>query len=139
LRFCVFFFSYLFSCALAVLAFLRRLTVSPLSHPTRNRYNFYLFPEEGKDLTLSLSAINFLRQNSMDFGKWITEGIPYVHSARAEQLQVGEISALIFLTTRIFLTEPCSYCTDISYGTLLLIVLLFVIAELCSYGTDISY
>ena len=35
-------------------------------------YNFYLFPSSGADLILSADAITFLRNNGMDFGKWMT-------------------------------------------------------------------
>ena len=45
------------------------LTVSP--------YNFYLFPNYGPDISMSLSAISFLRNNGMDFGKWMNSGVTY--------------------------------------------------------------
>eukprot|EP00301_Raphidiophrys_heterophryoidea_P005126 c12187_g1_i2.p1 GENE.c12187_g1_i2~~c12187_g1_i2.p1 ORF type:complete len:512 (-),score=111.10 c12187_g1_i2:184-1719(-) len=36
-------------------------------------YNFYLFPNSSRDITLSSSAVTFLRGNNMDFGKWIMD------------------------------------------------------------------
>lgn len=45
-------------------------------------YTFFLFPESNSssngDLVLSIGAIDFLKRNNMDFGKWIDRGIPYV-------------------------------------------------------------
>jgi hypothetical protein len=45
-------------------------------------FTFYLFPDSNGsgngDLTMSIGAIEFLKKNNMDFGKWIDHGIPYV-------------------------------------------------------------
>lgn len=40
-------------------------------------YNFYVFPESGRDIVLSASSMDFLRKNNMDFGKWMSKGINY--------------------------------------------------------------
>jgi len=51
-------------------------------------YTFYLFPEANSssngELVLSLGAIEFLKKNHMDFGKWIEQGIPYVSRSDLE-------------------------------------------------------
>lgn len=40
-------------------------------------YNFFTFPAEGEGVVLSISAINFLKNNGMNFEKWIQEGVSY--------------------------------------------------------------
>lgn len=45
---------------------------------TATPYTFYLFPDSGNDIILSASAISFLRNNNMDFGKWMSSGITFV-------------------------------------------------------------
>ena len=42
-------------------------------------YCFYVFPDNGPDVSMSLSAITFLRNNHMNFGKWIESGVPYAN------------------------------------------------------------
>jgi len=42
-------------------------------------YNFFVFPDNGPDISMSLSAMTFLRSNHLDFGKWITAGVPYAN------------------------------------------------------------
>lgn len=49
-------------------------------------YNFYLFPNEGSDVIMSASAVDFLRRNNMDFGTWINRGISFADAAREENL-----------------------------------------------------
>lgn len=41
---------------------------------------FYLFPENSnKDIIMSISAIDFLKKNNMDFQEWIMNGITFVN------------------------------------------------------------
>lgn len=51
-------------------------------------YNFYIFPHSAYnlDMTISTSAIDFLRKNNMDFNEWLTKGINYCD-------EKGEIAA----------------------------------------------
>jgi hypothetical protein len=51
-------------------------------------YNFYIFPHSSYnlDMTISTSAIDFLRKNNMDFNEWLTRGINYCD-------EKGEITA----------------------------------------------
>lgn len=52
-------------------------------------FNCYVFAAEvpgGRDVNLSTGAISFLRKNSMDFGTWLTQGIPYVDAAGEARL-----------------------------------------------------
>jgi hypothetical protein len=51
-------------------------------------YNFYIFPHSAYnlDMTISTSAIDFLRKNNMDFNEWLTKGINYCD-------EKGEITA----------------------------------------------
>lgn len=51
-------------------------------------YNFYIFPHSAYnlDMTISTSAIDFLRKNNMDFNEWLTRGINYCD-------EKGEITA----------------------------------------------
>mmetsp|Transcript_44435 Transcript_44435/g.105272 ORF Transcript_44435/g.105272 Transcript_44435/m.105272 type:complete len:640 (+) Transcript_44435:150-2069(+) len=51
-------------------------------------FNFYLFPRPFNDppdsyvdakITLDADAVHFMRCNGMDFGRWMTKGIPYVN------------------------------------------------------------
>ncbi len=45
-------------------------------------YNFYTFAEEpGPDVTLSLSAMHFLKKQGMDFNKWIRNGVSFTNAA----------------------------------------------------------
>ena len=47
------------------------------AHP----YVFYLFPQNSQeDIVLSVSSIDFLKKNNMNFDTWITNGIPFVTS-----------------------------------------------------------
>jgi hypothetical protein len=39
--------------------------------------NFYVFPDRGADVVMSPGAIDFLRKNGLDFGKWISKGLPF--------------------------------------------------------------
>ena len=39
--------------------------------------NFYVFPDRGADVVMSPGAIDFLRKNGLDFGKWIGKGLPF--------------------------------------------------------------
>ena len=77
-----------------------RNTNSAEENPLKLRafpYNFYLFPRSIEDLgrqcysspniTLDASSIEFLRQNSMDFGRWISHGVTYVNRSIEENLQ----------------------------------------------------
>lgn len=51
-------------------------------------YNFYLFPESDKsDFVMSISAIEFLKENGMDFGKLIHSGVPYISLLEKESLR----------------------------------------------------
>ncbi|CAM9190358.1 unnamed protein product, partial [Ectocarpus fasciculatus] len=54
---------------------------------TAYTYNFYLFPNSGADLVMSADAITFLRNNGMDFGKWMSSGVSFVDNKRLEWLQ----------------------------------------------------
>jgi len=52
-------------------------------------FNCYVFAAEtpgGRDVNLSTGAVSFLRKNSMDFGTWLRDGIPYVDSATEARL-----------------------------------------------------
>lgn len=44
-------------------------------------YNFYTFAAEGEDITLSLSAMHFLKGQGMDFNKWVRQGVSYTNEA----------------------------------------------------------
>lgn len=54
---------------------------------TASPYNFYLFPDFGDDIALSLSSIDFLRKNNLDFGKWISSGVTYTNKRGEENLR----------------------------------------------------
>lgn len=42
-------------------------------------YNFYVFPtNKSGDIILSVSAVEFLKKNKMDFGLWLSKSIGYV-------------------------------------------------------------
>lgn len=62
----------------------------PSNHKTviATSYNFYIFPHSAYnlDMTISTSAIDFLRKNNMDFNEWLTRGINYCD-------EKGEIAA----------------------------------------------
>jgi len=44
-------------------------------------YNFYTFAAEGEDVVLSLSAMHFLKDQGMDFNKWVRQGVSYSNEA----------------------------------------------------------
>eukprot|EP00633_Aureoumbra_lagunensis_P008399 CAMPEP_0197318464 /NCGR_PEP_ID=MMETSP0891-20130614/51198_1 /TAXON_ID=44058 ORGANISM="Aureoumbra lagunensis, Strain CCMP1510" /NCGR_SAMPLE_ID=MMETSP0891 /ASSEMBLY_ACC=CAM_ASM_000534 /LENGTH=248 /DNA_ID=CAMNT_0042808951 /DNA_START=40 /DNA_END=787 /DNA_ORIENTATION=+ len=54
-------------------------------------WNIYVFPkgEEGNDIVLSPSAVEFLSENGMDWQKWFTQGVPYLcrESANSEPIK----------------------------------------------------
>ena len=52
-----------------------------------NPYCFFLFPNRGADLVMQADSIAFLRGNNMDFGTWITKGVPYVDRRQAGWLK----------------------------------------------------
>lgn len=49
-------------------------------------FNFYLFAKSGVDITLSTDTMEFLRKNSMDFGKWMTKGLTFVNEEGEQYL-----------------------------------------------------
>ena len=50
-------------------------------------FTFYIFADNGPDVTLSSSSIAFLRNNHMDFGKWITSGCNYANEKEEAYLK----------------------------------------------------
>ena len=51
-------------------------------------FNFFLFPEgDSGELCLSIGAIDFLKKNNLDFGKWFSSGIPYVRNSEIEHIK----------------------------------------------------
>ncbi len=44
-------------------------------------FNFYTFAAEGQDVVLSLSAMHFLKDQGMDFNKWVRQGVSYTNEA----------------------------------------------------------
>lgn len=44
-------------------------------------YNFYTFAAEGEDVVMSLSATHFLKDQGMDFNKWVRQGVSYTNEA----------------------------------------------------------
>jgi hypothetical protein len=44
-------------------------------------YNFFTFPAEGEDVVMSLSATHFLKDQGMDFNKWVRQGVSYTNEA----------------------------------------------------------
>lgn len=44
-------------------------------------FNFYTFAAEGEDVVLSLSAMHFLKDQGMDFNKWVRQGVSYTNEA----------------------------------------------------------
>lgn len=61
-------------------------------------YNFYLFPNEGSDVVMSASAVDFLRRNNMDFGTWINRGVSFADAAR-EEILMKKYKSLVEDTT----------------------------------------
>lgn len=50
-------------------------------------YCFYVFADNGPDVCLSTSSISFLRNNKMDFAKWIGKGCNYANEKEQAWLQ----------------------------------------------------
>jgi len=60
------------------------------SHPdgwVAHPFNFFVFPEGGKDIVLSPASVAFNLKNGMDFQKWISQGVPYVTTAVEKALR----------------------------------------------------
>ena len=53
---------------------------------TVKEFTFFLFPSRGMDISMSPDSIDFLRKNNMDFGTWVTKGIPYTNRKQTEIL-----------------------------------------------------
>jgi len=49
-------------------------------------YNIYTFPNNGRDISLSMGSIKFLKINNMDFGCWISSGVTFENSAGEAKL-----------------------------------------------------
>lgn len=51
-------------------------------------FNFYVFPSEEGDMVLDRQTVSeFLVKHGMDFGKWISSGIPYVTRETASRMR----------------------------------------------------
>lgn len=59
-------------------------------------YSFYIFSNErfGSDIVLSPGSIQFLKENKMDFGKWINEGLSFVGADKAADMRAKEQARL---------------------------------------------
>ena len=74
------------------------------------------FSDSGADISLSASSISFLRNNGMDFGTWISKGVPYSDKTREvflrkKYLDVAPAPAAVNDTIRMVLTKQ----TDIDF------------------------
>eukprot|EP00041_Stephanoeca_diplocostata_P014478 m.263850 g.263850 ORF g.263850 m.263850 type:complete len:577 (+) comp19710_c0_seq1:215-1945(+) len=56
-------------------------------------YNFYTFQQLNTDIVMSSRAMEFLRENGMDFQKWVSEGITYCNAATEEKLRARYLDA----------------------------------------------
>ena len=76
-------------------------------------FTFYIFADNGPDVTLSSSSIAFLRNNHMDFGKWITSGCNYANAREEAYLKTKflEVEVNKSATEKIVLTKQ----TDIDF------------------------
>ena len=82
-------------------------------------YCFYIFKSgHGPDVCLSTSSIQFLRENGMSFGTWITDGITFVDEKQEEFLKkrlenviAAENTSSAEVEREIVLTRP----SDISF------------------------
>jgi len=73
-------------------------------------YTFYLFPNySSKDLVMECASVNFLKENNMDFGKWITKGIPFADKKQQEWLKTKYAPPVISSTS-----APLAVRDDIS-------------------------
>ena len=69
---------------------------SPLRQLLATPYNFYVFQtlstgmhSRHPNVTLSVTSVNFLTSNSMDWNKWISSGVPYCNTVDMARLRSG--------------------------------------------------
>ena len=50
-------------------------------------YNFYVIPDDNGNITCDVSTIHFLKDNGMDFNKWLYSGVPFVNAFEEQNLR----------------------------------------------------
>ena len=66
---------------------------APKTKMVASTYNWFLFPDSGEDISLSVSAIQYGRRHNMNFGKWMSFGVTLVDKKQAAELRKAPATA----------------------------------------------